>query len=654
MVIYYDPEQPVIAMATTLQNSAIKSAMMKPECILMVVIYIVLVVFRYEDVIPDHKRALPHPPWEAILVVNFFTSVLLAFYIKQCYNRYIRLYEGCMAIVDAVVLFVYELTISFGAQEWKEVLAKHLLTKQEIEALFNFPGDKVIGVLTNWSLQVIDDALRRDMFWRGKQQPVDALFGRINKHVMQLMGATERVGNLVGLPVPYQYHHMANFVIVSNFILMGWLLTEFELAATVVVYTMFVLVFLALREVGLQMADPFKGRSVDFPVAEFLNFTMSQCICLLETFSALDKQTFLSNIEEHDGFSNANLKFFHARAPKAVGLTKWDTKPDIKWEVKPMDKLEQGKKNILDHIRRNMRYRKAGKKTDEEEEEQHEHTLQEWLDERKEMQIKSAALKEEADQLQKEADRIQAHIARLEMIVSHDEVLGVSSQMDKTYEELQSILAGFERGRPQYKPPPRAGQNTMPHMRQYAQFCVKCDNEFLADAMWCRKCGTKRKKLEVVEEVEPEEREFEDTLFSVRQEMRQAREMQAAQTFKPRYPQEPWQVPPPAEVLMLIDEEVVEAPEVVVDSFAEDRARLRAARAMAREDMGASGPPPLPAAISRPTGPLGGLGLARQYSAEAAASRQPRDPSRTDSGAPSSPPSSARWFPPSEGRSSNP
>jgi predicted membrane chloride channel (bestrophin family) len=286
----------------------------------------------------DTSSVAELPPSAAALV-QFFMTFFLTFYNRHCFARYETLYDACMDILDGAMLFVHEMTISMNyhqltyhrnlaakyilatiyvffmaitggklsPKEWTECVRKGLLTKPEAEALALYPGREVTSVLTCWAMVVIDDALEQDCLWQPHSQRIAHLHNRLNQAMLQMIDGCNIVAHTIAMPIPFPYYHLMNLVLVTNFSLLAGVLALLQTYLTIVPFAAVIAVFLGLRNVATQLADPFGDDDVDFPVAHFINYCVDQTMCLLETFDHMDQSFLDSAIDQERNFTDAQL-----------------------------------------------------------------------------------------------------------------------------------------------------------------------------------------------------------------------------------------------------------------------------------------------------------------------------------------------------------
>mmetsp|Transcript_4487 Transcript_4487/g.10429 ORF Transcript_4487/g.10429 Transcript_4487/m.10429 type:complete len:620 (+) Transcript_4487:114-1973(+) len=337
-VVYYRTDESIIKSAFKFKKTTFPVVVSRFEFWIFLFLHATTVgVFYIIDLDID---AVGELPWECAETVQFFMTFFITFYNRHCYSRYHYLYRGCMDIIDSALLFMLELSVSLNnreleqhrvlsakyvlaavfsffmgltggdleRKEWKELVFKGLLTNTEMDALMDYPGGKVIQVLLNWAMQVVDDALKHDVLWSDRSERIAHVYNRLHVHTVDLFLASQEVSHLVALPIPFPYFHLMNLVLMLNFLLVGMVLALFKNLFTIVPYTLILLFFLGLRQVATELADPFGEDEVDFPVAEFLNYLFDHSVCLLEAFGRMDAKHLFKEVEGHMGFSEDHVK----------------------------------------------------------------------------------------------------------------------------------------------------------------------------------------------------------------------------------------------------------------------------------------------------------------------------------------------------------
>jgi len=351
--VYYDPQQPILRAIFYFKNTAFSKVLMRYEFYVFIIVHTVFVTLTTTNVVDTDGIEVP---WDSVTAVQFFMTFFLTFYNKHCFARYQKLYSLCMNVVDGALLFVHELTASFvfeevephriaatkytlsavyiffmgltggelSRKEWMEVVHKGLLSKNEMEVLAEYPGGKVhlpatrpVGeaqqlslitlIVTNWAMQAIDEGLVLDCFWQERSQRIAHYHNRLRMFNERILRSCYEVAHMVALPIPYPYYHLTNVVMGLNLMFAACVMALFRTFLTIIPYAAIVIVFMSLREVATQLADPFGQDEVDFPVAEFLNYAFDNCICLLELFNNMDSATIRACIDSSRHFSDQQL-----------------------------------------------------------------------------------------------------------------------------------------------------------------------------------------------------------------------------------------------------------------------------------------------------------------------------------------------------------
>jgi len=96
--------------------------------------------------------------------------------------------------------------------------------------------------------------------------------------VKELRTACAGVNNANLSPPPYLYFHLLNVIILLSLMMLAYSLALQGTYMTLPVYAMCLVVNIGLREVSTSMADPFRGKDGDFPLASWLKGSMEMLI----------------------------------------------------------------------------------------------------------------------------------------------------------------------------------------------------------------------------------------------------------------------------------------------------------------------------------------------------------------------------------------
>lgn len=285
------------------------------EFLFFIIVHIVFVALFASDTLPVVEL---DDMWQSVSAAQFFLTFFLTFYNAQCYARYMRLYDCSMDVLDGVLLFVQELVVSIPHQElensrltaakyfvaiphiffmsvvggrlwtqdWKELVKKGLLTRDEAYKLEVYPArsQETIYVLASWAMQALDTALMHPKMWEPRSMRIAHCHDRAYKHCSSVLEACNEIHTTLSLPVPFAYFNLMNMLLVCNATLLAVVGAFFKTYMTVPPFAAMLCFYIGLREISATLADPFGPDDVDFPVNSFTDYCFDNSICLVEAF----------------------------------------------------------------------------------------------------------------------------------------------------------------------------------------------------------------------------------------------------------------------------------------------------------------------------------------------------------------------------------
>jgi hypothetical protein len=243
--------------------------------------------------------------------------------------------------------------------EWTELRRKGLLTKEEVQMLEGYPG-RVTLTLTSWAMQVVLKALDADVFWEDQKPHIAHVHNRLNVHMVNLIRSSNRVTYLLSNPVPFLYFHLMNSILIVNFFVLGVAFAIFKTWMTLAAYGFAVLVYTGMRQVSIDLSEPFEQDDEDFPVNQFLDYTFDHSVGLLEAFSHPDAyDVIIDGVHSTTPFSAEEL--VHA-ATQPVDYNTGDdkTNPFVWHKSMPFSQLGDTKKK---HLKRTLTHLLVGHET---------------------------------------------------------------------------------------------------------------------------------------------------------------------------------------------------------------------------------------------------------------------------------------------------
>merc|ERR1719498_1557443 len=99
-----------------------------------------------------------------------------------------------------------------------------------------------------------------------------------------------------------------NSILVVNFFVLGCAFAIFKTWMTLLAYGFAVLVYTGMRQVSIDLSEPFEQDASDFPVHQFLDYAFDHSVGLLEAFSHPDAYDIvMGSIETTKPFDNDEL-----------------------------------------------------------------------------------------------------------------------------------------------------------------------------------------------------------------------------------------------------------------------------------------------------------------------------------------------------------
>lgn len=309
MTIYYDAQQGPVFAALHYRHTVfgiIKSW----EYWVFVSLHVVLIM-----TMKWYWTELINFRWEAAGVMQIFMMFMLIFYNTSCYERYQNYYSACTSVLRHAVLFTSELctTMPFEDAEqhrvtatryilaavylfymsvtgnldedsWDEVKRKGLLQPSEMKILQDYPARTSV-LLVSWAMQVCCVALHQECFWQPRSCHIGHIHNRLNAHALGMLTSCNRISNLLANPIPYPYYQLMNFILLFNFLVIAFGLATVKSWFTTVPFMFAVVAYMGLREVSIDLSEPFDDREADLPVHLFLDHVFDHSVGLLEAFS---------------------------------------------------------------------------------------------------------------------------------------------------------------------------------------------------------------------------------------------------------------------------------------------------------------------------------------------------------------------------------
>jgi len=167
-----------------------------------------------------------------------------------------------------------------SSREFKQMKSLGLLGDNEIYHLQKhceaFQGDAVPAFLVlQWAMKVM-----RKITPNPEER--DDMLAGFYERVYRVRTSQEDVRQILDLPMPFQYFHIMNLMLILNLVLWAYSLGCQESWWAPVIYMFVQMMFQGIRELSTALSDPFGDDEVDFPVTEWMIAVYARMYGILE------------------------------------------------------------------------------------------------------------------------------------------------------------------------------------------------------------------------------------------------------------------------------------------------------------------------------------------------------------------------------------
>merc|ERR1712232_620291 len=111
----------------------------------------------------------------------------------------------------------------------------------------------------------------------------DDIFTTFNSSAFKLWRCQSEVVNIQQLPMPFQYFHIMNLMLLLNLTLWGYALGCQDSHFAPVIYMFVQLMFQGIRELATSLSNPFGTDDVDFKIAEWMKKLYASMYSVLQS-----------------------------------------------------------------------------------------------------------------------------------------------------------------------------------------------------------------------------------------------------------------------------------------------------------------------------------------------------------------------------------
>lgn len=266
---------------------------------------------RIPDALTEHSTW--SISWNDMGVISALTTFFEVFYAGQSYGRFCHQYEKIKALlatvcdfsfeatchithaapehvrlatryfVASVVLFFREVQHHSQSEEMEELTSSDLILEHEVAWLEGYSAKQRSILMLHWSAKITRDGfvLFEKSFEDPKRIPKNAMVDALG-NLSKARDLMQDIIDTVRLPLPFQYFHLLNMMIVVNLMLWGYGMALTHSIFGPIVYFMAATIFMGMMELSAQLSDPFGTDASDFPLDEWLDDLIRQVHTVVE------------------------------------------------------------------------------------------------------------------------------------------------------------------------------------------------------------------------------------------------------------------------------------------------------------------------------------------------------------------------------------
>lgn len=251
--------------------------------------------------------------WADMGVISALTTFFEVFYTGQSYGRFCHQYdkirsllgtvcdfsfEATCHITDAapqhvrlatryflasVILFFREIQHHTQSEEMAELESSDLIMEHEVEWLLKYSVKQRSILMLHWSAKITRDGfvLFEKSFENPKRIPKNAMIDCLG-NLSKARDLMQDIIDNVRMPLPFQYFHLLNMMIVVNLILWGYGMALTHSVFGPLVYFFAATIFMGMMELSAQLSDPFGTDVTDFPLDKWLDDLVRQVHTVIE------------------------------------------------------------------------------------------------------------------------------------------------------------------------------------------------------------------------------------------------------------------------------------------------------------------------------------------------------------------------------------
>jgi len=298
MGVYYDTDAGIVASSLRISSTIIPMVTDGFEFWVLLFFNITICMLRkYKLIDPEAYHA--DLPWGLTGVTGSLMAFFVVFYNKHIFERYNVIYDltkemseramnlvsmlrvqvpentniqrkAAKLIIASCFLFYFKVdcTHDVTKTEWTALRRLDVLTQDEAACLEEFcqrvgPESKPHLLVLQWCMELLRIATP-------EPQTRDDLICGFTDAIYELQKCQCEVAYIMELPMPFQYFHIMNLMLLLNLVFWAYSLGCQDSYWAPMIYCFVQMMFQGIRELSTALSDPFGDDEVDFPVNEWM------------------------------------------------------------------------------------------------------------------------------------------------------------------------------------------------------------------------------------------------------------------------------------------------------------------------------------------------------------------------------------------------
>jgi len=302
MAVDYDADTGMVMSAFRFKSTIIPMVVDGPEFWLFLILNVFICGLRHAGMF---NPELYHCdlPWDLTGTTGSLMTFFVVFYNSHVFGRYNKLYDltksmlenalrtaamlrvlvpdervhhqVCKYMLASMMIFFFERTTNetddaISMIEWDQLLALDLLTEEEVKALHDHcrllqDTDSAMPSFMpiQWSMELLRH-VTEDPFDR------DDMLSAFYATIYRVWNCQSRISETLDLPMPFQYFHIMNMMLMLNLFLWAYSLGCQDSWFAPVIYMFVQMMFQGLRELSTALSDPYGTDEVDFELNKWM------------------------------------------------------------------------------------------------------------------------------------------------------------------------------------------------------------------------------------------------------------------------------------------------------------------------------------------------------------------------------------------------